>query len=170
MNIDEQWIEITRERKYKDSIVAISNTGKYRRLDGTIGILSLRQKIRYCGELEYCYRMIAEHFLITVKRPDQNQIDHITHYTNGYNVNNVLNLRWCSTIENSGFEEARNNKSKEKCHFWRGDSATPKGKYKRALNEYRRNPTEENLATLKEARLIRNESERSRKATSIART
>jgi len=172
MNIDEQWLDLPRVKKRKNYIVAISNTGKYKRVDGTVGILELRQRLRYHGELELCSHIIAEHFLITVKRPDQNQIDHITHYPTEYNVNDVRNLRWCTNAENHRFEEARENNSKakkgtrigENNHHWKGDSAKAPAKYRRALKEYRRNPTEENLATLKEARLKCNEWKRLRRA------
>jgi len=102
--IDEQWYEIPRARNQKNAIVAISNTGKYRKLDGTIGILRLRRLLKYDGEKEYAYRIIAEHFLITVRRPDQNQIDHITHHPDGYEVNDVRNIRWCTKAENNRFE------------------------------------------------------------------
>jgi len=164
MNIDEQWVEVPKVQVHNDSIVSVSNTGKYRRADGTVGCLELRQRLRYHGEQEHCYWVIAEHFLITVKRPDQICIDHITHHPTDYNVNDVRNLRWCNNAENNRFEEARKNKSKaqegrtgEKHQHWKGDSAKAKAKYRRALNEYRANPTQENLAALEEARLMRNE-------------
>lgn len=161
--IDEQWLDLPKERRTrgKESLVSISNTGKYRRADGTIGCLDLRHKVRYLGELERCYRIIAEHFLITVKRPDQNQIDHITHYPTEYNVNDVRNLRWCTHKENCGFEEGVNKRSKENHSNWKGDSANPITKYHRSLRCYRKNQTEENLATLEKARLVLNEYRRS---------
>ena len=180
--IDEQWLDLQRERNYKNCIVAISNTGKYRRANGTIGILDLRHIVRYCGYKEYCYRIIAEHFLITVKRFDQIFIDHITHHPSEYNVNDVRNLRWCTKSENNSFEEARSNKSGDKCSryygkgyleegeknpmygknkelspVWKGDRAKVGAKYRRALREYRKNPTSENLASLVEARSNRME-------------
>ena len=160
MNIDEQWLELSRFNTNNRSISAVSNTGKFRRVDGTEGILGLRQIISTkCGRIR-AHRIIAEHFLITVKRPDQNQIDHITHYPTEYHVNNVLNLRWCTNRENSNFDEARANKSVytgEMANRWKGESIGAYQRYNRALKEYRRNPTEENLAALKEARLIRRE-------------
>lgn len=151
--IDEQWIEIPRINTNKLAISAISNTGKYRRLDGTEGILELRHGIRTDREREYCYYLIAEHFLITVKRPDQNRIDHITHNPTEYTVNDVRNLRWCTKKENDNFEEAIFNKSGSRSTHWKGDSAKPNAKYRRALEEYRISPTKENLSTLEEARL-----------------
>lgn len=155
-NIDEQWVEIPKVKRFKKGIVSISNTGMYRRADGSTGCLDLRHKFYYNGKLKLCYRVIAEQFLITVKRPDQNQIDHITHHPNEYNVNDVRNLRWCTNAENHCFEEARTNQSKENCCFWKGGAVGPNGAYRRALKEYRANPTQENLAALEEARLIRN--------------
>jgi hypothetical protein len=180
--IDEQWIDLPRVRNRNDDIVAISNTGKYRRRDSTEGTLKLRQNVTYEGKHEYCYHIIAEHFLITVRRPDQNCIDHITHHPTEYNINDVRNLRWCTNIENNNFEEARANKSGEKCSRyygkgyleegeknpmygkikelsprWKGDSAKAPAKYRRALKEYRKNSTPENLARLVEARSSRME-------------
>lgn len=155
--IDEQWVEIPKVQVHNDSIVSVSNTGKYKKADGSTGRLDLRHKFYYNGELELCYRIIAEHFLITVRRPDQNQIDHITHHPTEYGVNDVRNLRYCTNAENHRFEEARENQSKEKCPFWKGNDVGSNGLYRRALKVYRRNPTEENLAALKEARLKRNE-------------
>jgi hypothetical protein len=166
--IDELWVDIPKVRNRNDAIAAISNTGKYRRLDGTIGILSLRQKTSYRGKLEHCYRIIAEHFLITVKRPDQTCIDHITHHPSGYNVNNILNLRWCNNTENANFEEAKFNRSGSRSHRWKGENVGPHGAYYRALMKYRSNPSQENLAALEEARLKWNEEKRSRRAIKLA--
>jgi hypothetical protein len=170
MNIDEQWLELHRLRNQKNYIVAISNTGKYRKADGTECILGLRQKVWYYRKLKLCHRIIADHFLITVKRPDQICIDHITHKPSEYNVNDVRNLRWCTPKENSNFEEAKDNQSGEKNSmygrtgeknpYWKGDTVGPLGAYKRARKEYDRNPTQENLAALEEARLIKNEYQR----------
>lgn len=139
--IDEKWIEIPRVQKHKNSIVSISNTGKYRRCDGSEGILSLRKMVWHDRKKEHCYRIIAEHFLITVKRPDQKFIDHITHEPTEYNVNNVLNLRWCTHTENMGFEEARKNLSDanlgSKNPYWKGDDVRPSGAYARARKLYK---------------------------------
>ena len=134
--IDEKWIEIPKVQNQKNAIIAISSTGKYRKLDGTVGCLELRQRIRYCGKLEYCYRVIAENFLITVRRPDQVFIDHITHTRTEYKVNDVRNLRWCTPKENSNFEEAKDNQSCENNPNWKGNDVEAAGAYRRALKQY----------------------------------
>lgn len=64
------------------------------------------------GEREKVSHLIAEHFLITVRRPDQIWVDHITHYPEGININDVRNLRWCNHAENNTFEEALRNRKK----------------------------------------------------------
>lgn len=66
----------------------------------------------------------------------------------------------------TGEKSSMYGKTGEKHPTWKGDSAKPCAKYRRALKEYRRNTTEENLAALKEARLNRQEYKRLRKATS----
>lgn len=159
--INEQWLELgSSKRNHNDDIVAISNTGKYRRRDGKVGILSLRQRTTHGGKREQCSHIIAEHFLITVKRPDQNQIDHITHHPTDYNINDVRNLRWCNQAENMGFEESRNARkgerngkygkgiliSGDKNPNWKGDHVTVSTQYVRAKRLYKAGKiTEEEL-------------------------
>lgn len=149
--IDEQWLELQRETRNRRYIVAISNTGKYRRADGTVGCLMLRQHVRYQGKLEFAYRIIAKHFLITVRRPDQQYIDHIQHNPTEYNVNDIRNLRYCTEAENHRFEEARehlsiaNSGSKNPMYGrafnknpnWKGNKVGPHGAYIRALKLYK---------------------------------
>ena len=153
--IDEKWLDITPVRRNKRIITAISNTGKYRRFDGTIGNLELRQGVRYCGKKEYCYRMIAEHFLISVRRPDQDQIDHITHTPTEYNVNDIRNLRWCTKAENNNFEEAKYNKSGRKGNLstsWKGNDVKAGTRYRRALKLYKAGDiSEEEMQVYREA-------------------
>lgn len=153
--IDEHWLEIERERICSNTVIAISNTGFLKIANGSIVPSWLRQEVRIYGKLTRIHRLIAEHFLITVKRPDQTCIDHITHFPEDMNVNDVRNLRWCTKKENCNFEEAKENMSGENHSRWQGDLAGTSAKYNRALREYRKNPTEENLETLNEARLNR---------------
>jgi hypothetical protein len=115
--------------------------------------------VRYYGKKEHCSHIIAENFLISVRRPDQICIDHITHNPSEYHVNDIRNLRWCTKEENHGFEEARDNISKgmkglrigdknplygkgylrtgEKNPNWKGDNASPGAAYKRAIKLYK---------------------------------
>lgn len=128
--IDEKWLEIPKARRTrgKKSLVSISNTGRYKRADGTLGILELRHSVRSYGVLKRCSRIIAENFLITVRRPDQVFVDHITHNPTEYNVNDVRNLRWCTKKENSNFEEARENISKSLKGLFEGEKNPRYGK------------------------------------------
>lgn len=148
--IDDQWLESDKICKKGNTIVAISNTGKYRRRNGEVGILSLRKRSANRdsrGVRERYYVLIAKHFLITVKRPDQTQIDHITHSPTEYEVNDVRNLRFCNQVENMNFDEAKSNrsgenhplygKSPDKCPRWKGDNVVPSGAYKRAKKLYK---------------------------------
>lgn len=148
--IDELWLELDKISQKGNTIVAISNTGKYRRRNGKVGTLSLRQRssiIDSRGVRERYYVLIAKHFLITVKRPDQVQIDHITHSPTEYEVNDVRNLRFCNQVENMNFDEAKSNRSGENhplygktgnmISWWKGDNVGPSGAYKRARKLYK---------------------------------
>lgn len=159
--IDEQWLEVPRVQKQKKAIIAISNTGKYRRGDGSEGILGLRQKVLYEGKQVHCSHIIAEHFLITVKRLDQIFIDHISHTPTEYNIDDVRNLRWCTKSENCNFEEAKEHysiansgdknpmygrtgerssmygRTGDKSPTWKGENVGPSGAYKRAKKLYK---------------------------------
>lgn len=84
--------------------------GRAMRLNGTITTLRLRHYIKLQSGYVNASHIIAEHFLITVRRPDQTIIDHITHNPTEYNVNDVRNLRWCNTKENANFDEATENR------------------------------------------------------------
>jgi hypothetical protein len=111
-DIDEQWVEIQQSQHQKRTICQVSNTGKYRRNNGEVGVLTKCQFIRRHDTIIRFSHLIAENFLITVKRRDQRQIDHITHHPTDYHINDVRNLRWCNQAENTRFEESRENKSK----------------------------------------------------------
>lgn len=52
----------------------------------------------------HVHKLVAENFLITVKRPDQTYIDHID---GNMQNNNVTNLRFCSQKENMANKIAR---------------------------------------------------------------
>jgi len=145
-DIDEKWIYIDRVyggrgTRGHNIIVAISNTGKSKRLNGEITVISLRDRVTIDRDTLRSSRIIAENFLITVRRPDQTCIDHITHNPTDYNVNDVRNLRWCTKAENNAFEEARLNKSSsltgDKHPAWKGDKVGPCGLYHRALKLYK---------------------------------
>lgn len=168
--IDEQWYDIQYNGDIPyNRIVSISNTGKYKTFDGREFNSERNTRITIFGERRKLYNAIASIFLVTVRRPEQIFVDHITHYPTEYNINDVRNLRWCTISENNSFEEARFNKSGTRSSSWKGDSATPIVKYHRALREYRANPTEKNLATLDEARLVLNEYRRNKRQRIIAK-
>lgn len=113
---DEFWLTIDRANKdggsQKRTIKAISNKGNLMRTSGKIEPLSYRKKVYFNGKCHRAYRLIADYFLVTVKRPDQTSIDHISHSPEGMNINDVRNLRWCNQKENCNFDEALENMSK----------------------------------------------------------
>lgn len=114
------WIDVPYNKYcYGRTIIAYSDTGLIKRLDGTIEESNYRTRI--CGER--IYRLIATNFLISVHSKEQSFIDHISHNPVGMNINDVRNLRWCTIKENNNFDEARENKSKSK----KGHKAWNKG-------------------------------------------
>ncbi len=128
--MEELWIEIPRPSSCKlCSVIAFSNRGRIRRKDGTVEDTSLRQKIVPDKRKVFVYRLVADHFLVTVRRPNQQHIDHITHNPTEYAVNDVLNLRYCTNKENGLFAEARENKSKRCGHPMPKWSAEKRAKY-----------------------------------------
>lgn len=153
-DIDEQWVDVPQSQYHKRTICQVSNTGKYKRNNGEIGVLTKCQFTHRPEQIIFSH-FIAEHFLITVRRPDQNCIDHITHHPTEYNINDVRNLRWCTRAENSRFEEARSNKSNalsgeknpmygkgylisgEKNPSWKGEEVSNFCKYRRAKKLYK---------------------------------
>lgn len=108
--IDEEWYDIPyKHRGFPESITAVSNRGRILRLNGKIEYSEYNTRCRTeNGEREKVCYTIARVFLVTVRRPDQQIIDHITHSPE-YNINDVRNLRWCTQKENCGFEEHRIN-------------------------------------------------------------
>ena len=105
-----QWVEIPHGRKTKGAtFVAVSDTGMLLRKNGEIVPSTYRQCVSGNRRI---YRIIADNFLVTVRRPDQVQIDHITHKPGGMNINDVRNMRWCTQKENRNFPEAIENNSK----------------------------------------------------------
>lgn len=107
----EEWITLNSNKhsnRYK--IIAISNLGRIKRLNGKVEESKYRTRI--CGKR--IYRIIADNFLITCKSKEQIYVDHITHEPLDMNINDVRNLRWCTQKENTNFEEARINNSNSK--------------------------------------------------------
>lgn len=108
--MNEEWIYISHGMVKPNSVVAISNTGLLKRANGEITPSELRRShVRIDGKHVRVHRIIAEHFLIGPKRPEQTFVDHITHNPVGMNVNDVRNLRWCTIMENNNFDEAKSN-------------------------------------------------------------
>lgn len=108
----------------RDAIIAISDHGTMMRKDGRIETIPYRQIVRNDGKRIRAYRLIAELWLIGVKRPEQNDIDHITHNPKEFNLNDIRNLRWCTQAENCRFDEHRKNLSNAK----KGKATWNKGK------------------------------------------
>lgn len=107
----EEWFKTNNNSDDGRTIIEISNLGRIKRKNGKIEYSKLRQIVTWNGKKKLIYRLIASMFLITVHRPDQTCIDHITHNPTGMNVNDVRNLRWCTVLENNNFPEFRENNS-----------------------------------------------------------
>ena len=111
--MEEMWINIRHKYKFTKGrcIIAISNKGRIKMSNGTIE--ESKYRTRLSGGIRLSH-IIAENFLITVRRKEQIYIDHISHNPVGMNINDVRNLRWCTIKENNSFEEARKNKSESR--------------------------------------------------------
>ena len=108
--MNEEWIYISHGLIMPNTVVAISNTGLLKRANGEITPSELRHShVRIDGKHVRVHRIIAEHFIIGPRRPEQIFVDHITHDPVDMNVNDVRNLRWCTIKENNNFEEAHQN-------------------------------------------------------------
>ena len=105
-----QWVEIPHGKKCNElTFIAVSDTGMLRRKNGEIVPSTYRHIISGNRRI---YRIIADNFLVTVRRPDQVCIDHITHNPVGMNINDVRNLRYCTQKENRSYPEAIENNSR----------------------------------------------------------
>lgn len=110
-----RWIETNNKSKYNNhSIIAISETGLLKLANGEVIESNYRDNVHINGKVYRIYKLIADNFLITVHRPDQTVIDHITHEPQSMNINDVRNLRYCTNKENHNFDEAKLNNSKAK--------------------------------------------------------
>lgn len=107
---DEEWIYLSPDVNHPRYIAAISNRGRFLRNNGEFGILRKGQPVRQSGVKKPASHVIAENFLITVKRTDQILIDHITHNPKDMHINDVRNLRWCTQKENVNFRESIENR------------------------------------------------------------
>ena len=104
-----QWVEIPHGNKLNGlTFIAVSDTGMLLRKNGEVVPSTYRHLVSGNRRI---YRIIADNFLVTVRRPDQVCVDHITHSPVGMNINDVRNLRWCTDKENRGFPEAVENNS-----------------------------------------------------------
>lgn len=119
--LEEEWIQIPdpplkpRGSLKPYQVVAISNRGRWKKRDGSIEVMELHSsRVHINGRRVRAYIVLAQNFLITVKRPDQDQIDHITHNPMDMFVNDIRNLRWCSKKENGNFEECKMNQRNAK--------------------------------------------------------
>lgn len=169
----EKWIKLDRSmcRRCKDTIIELSDHGRYRRIDGSIGVLNLRHQIRLGDRTVLASHIIADNFLITVKRPDQVDIDHITHTPNGINVQDIRNLRYCTHKENMNFEERKDKLSKSLVKFNEAhrDGLSPhwtntpslRTIYNRAWKAYKRGKV--SYDEMKKARTAYKEEKRARK-------
>lgn len=101
--MNELWINIDHKTTKGRVIVAVSNKGRIKLSNGTIEYSKYLTRVNG----ERIYRFIAKNFLITVRRPEQIYIDHISHNPICMNINDVSNLRWCTIKENNNFDEAR---------------------------------------------------------------
>ena len=115
--MDEIWLElpIRKNNHSLTAIVAVSNLGNMRRINGVIESIPLRQQVSIDGVRVHVYRILLEHFKPKTEEDialGRDYIDHITHNPVDMNVNDIRNIRWCTIKENSSFDEVKHNLSK----------------------------------------------------------
>lgn len=119
-----KWINLVNKHNTNElTIIAISDTGLMKRINGTISPIPYRQNVNHNGKHIRAYKLLAETFIPKTEDDiinNRNQIDHITHNPVNMNINDIRNLRWCTQKENLNFDEARHNnslarKGKESC-------------------------------------------------------
>lgn len=112
--MNEIWMPTGNKNNYPKTIIAVSSFGRIKCKDGSIRYSEYRENFTYKGKLTRIYRFLAETFVPRTSEDislGRNQVDHITHKPNGFNINNIINLRWSTQKENMGFDEARENNS-----------------------------------------------------------
>lgn len=108
----ELWVKTNNNGNRGDTIIEVSNMGRLKQKNGILKNSSLRQQIYFNGKFSLVYRIIAINFL---PNPENKPcVDHITHYPDKFNVNDIRNLRWCTYKENNNFSEGIENKRKAK--------------------------------------------------------
>lgn len=96
--MEEEWVEIEGSRK-NGKYSAISNLGRLRKNDGTIVNSEKGQILGSKGKMFYIKVFVADHFLITVKRPDQKLVHYIRTNPEDGLINSVTNLEYASQVE-----------------------------------------------------------------------
>lgn len=146
--MQEIWINLERSNKAMrpNTIIEISNTGLFKRLDGTIGVIPLRMQIG--KPPKRVYRILMDYFKSRTEediRLGRNIVDHISYEPVGMNINDIRNLRWCTQKENNNFDEhlynlstALKGKSKSKPVWNKGkkglQTAWNKGKHRKVID------------------------------------
>ena len=113
----ELWFYFEKKCNRPDTVIAISNRGRIRTMNGSVHFSKYTDKIRMEGKQIIIYRILADNFIPkTVEDIElsRNEIDHITHEPEGMNINDVRNLRWCTHKENMNFPERRKKLSETK--------------------------------------------------------
>lgn len=93
--MEEEWIYLDKH-KVSGKITAVSNLGRIIK-NGKIIETDLKKYITIDNKHVRVNKIVADHFLITVKRPDQIRIKVIDR--NSDNINGVTNLKYASTAE-----------------------------------------------------------------------
>lgn len=112
--MNEIWIATNNKNNNKKTIIAVSNKGRIIRKNGTVEDSTLRQEFWYNKQRMFIYRFIALKFIPKTeddKIKNRIYVDHITHNPKDIAINDIRNLRWCTTKENANFDESIKNRS-----------------------------------------------------------
>ena len=112
---NEEWIYFCKKPKQK-GFIAISSLGRLMLKNGNIISPVRNRRIKLDGRKEYIGRYVLDHFLVTVRRPDQKEVMILNKKCD--NICSVLNLKFVSRKELLSDEEFREKISNSAKLMW----------------------------------------------------
>ena len=113
--MQENWIKLNNKAKKPNAIIAVSNYGNVKQLNG---VIRAAERYEYCSHNQKHYKV--SHIVMETWSPKtaedialgRNEVDHISYTPDNINQNDLRNLRWCTHKENTTFKEHIENLTK----------------------------------------------------------